>query len=472
MRRSGLTFAALAGLIAILVVTPGAVAVAPPSTLPDPRPWAVTAPDPAASPDHRPTRPSRPAAPTDRTTYRMTATYDVRLDLDWDTRAVKVDTTIDITNTSGGPVGRLALNTTAAAIGSMRLGRVAVDGVRVTPRVAGQTILIRLPETIVAGDSLRVRVTYAGRAGLSTAGHDWMWAKGNNVLNLYRFIPWLSRRVPFQRDNHGDPFVTPTSPEVRVHITADRRLTYATSGERIAGGGRSQTFLARNVRDFNVTASPSYAVRSKRTRDGDTMVNVYTVNGRGELLMRSAMRAIRAYEAWIGPYPWPVFNVAESAGGYAMESPALIWMPMDRFTDADVRYITAHETGHQWFYGVVGNDQSTDMFADEAMTDFIARRLVNRIRSSYCADDRFDRSLYQYSGACYFEVIYIQGGRFIDQIRRRMGDGPFWRTIRRYYADNQFAVSSNERFLGALRDAAGSWVLPRYRARFPTIYGS
>ncbi len=465
MRRSGPTFAALAGLIAVLGITPAAAGVAPPTALPDPRPWTV---DGMVEPVDEPP----PAGPTDRTSFRMTATYDVAVDIGWDTRVVKVDTTIDITNTSGGPLGRLLLNTTAPAIGAMRLGRVAVDGQRVTPRVTGQTIAIRLPETLVEDGSVRVRVAYTGRAGLSTAGHDWMWAKGNDVLNLYRIIPWLSKKVPFQRDNHGDPFVTPTSPEVRVAITADRKLIYATSGVRVAVDGRTQTFVARDVRDFNITASPSYTVRSQRTKDGETLVRVYTVNGRGELLMKSALNALRAYEAWIGPYPWPVFNVAESAGGYAMESPALIWMPMEKFTDADVRYITAHETGHQWFYGVVGNDQSTDMFADEAMTDFISRRLVNRIRSSYCAADRFDKSLYQYSGACYFEVIYIQGSRFIDQIRKRMGDGPFWDAVRQYYADNRFAISSNKTLLEALGAAAGGWVLPRFRTRFPTIYGS
>jgi len=465
MRRSGLTFAALAGLITILGIAPATAAVAPPTALPDPPPWTL---GDVVEPVDEP----RPAGPTDRTSFRMTATYDVAVDIDWDTRVVKVDTTIEISNTSGGPVGRLLLNTTAPAIGAMRLGRVAVDGQRVTPRVSGQTITIRLPETLVDDGSLRVRVAYTGRAGLSTAGHDWMWAKGNDVLNLYRIIPWLSKKVPFQRDNHGDPFVTPTSPEVRVAITADRKLIYATSGVRVSTDGLTQTFFARDVRDFNITASPSYTVRSQRTKDGDTLIRVYTVNGRGELLMKSALRAMRAFEAWIGPYPWPVFNVAESAGGYAMESPALIWMPMEKFTDADVRYITAHETGHQWFYGVVGNDQSTDMFADEAMTDFISRRLVNRIRSSYCAADRFDKTLYQYSGACYFEVIYIQGSRFIDQIRQRMGDGPFWNAVRQYYADNRFGISSNETLLEALRAEAGDWVLPRYRTRFPTIYGS
>ena len=479
MRRSGLTLAALAGLIATLGVTPAVSAVPPPTTLAVPRPWAVAGtPDALSTPTPTPTpTPTgdphpRPAAPTDRTTYDMTATYQVTAHIGWLSRAVGVDTTIDITNTSGGPVGRLALNTTAAAIGSMRLGRVVVDGKRVQPRVSGQTILVTLPQTLAEGVSTRVRVVYSGRAGLSTLGHDWMWAKGNDVLNLYRWIPWLSRTLPFQRDNHGDPFVTPTSPEVRVSITADRRLTYATSGVRTGVHGLTQTFVARNVRDFNLTASPSYAVRSQRTKDGQTVINVYTIHGRADLLMRSAQRAFRTYEAEIGQYPWPEFNVAESAGGYAMESPGLIWMPMEKFTDSDVRYITAHETGHQWFYGVVGNDQTTDMFADEAMTDFISRRLTNRMRSSYCAEDRFDKSLYQYSGACYFEVIYVQGSRFIDQIRRHMGDRLFWHTIQQYYADNQFDISSDKRLLDALRAAAGSWVMPRYRARFPTLYGS
>jgi hypothetical protein len=458
MRRPGLSLAVLVVLVAVLGTGTSTAAVAPPEPPMPPRPWLA---DAAPLPMER----------TDRTSYDMTATYDVRATIGWVSRAVRVDTTIDIVNTSGGPVSRLALNTIAAAIGQMRLGRVLVDGQRVRPRVRGQTILLALPAALAEGASTRVRVAYAGRAGLSTANHDWMWAQRNGVLNLYRFIPWLSRQMPFRRDNHGDPFVTPSSPEVRVALTSDRPLVYATSGERISTSGLTQTFVARDVRDFNITASPSYAVRSQRTRDGDTLVRVYTIHGRSELLMESALRSLRAYEAWIGPYPWPVFNVAESAGGFAMESPALIWMPMLAFTDADVRYITAHETGHQWFYGVVGNDQSTDMFADEALTDFISRTLVGQLRSSTCPRDRFDKPLYAYSGMCYFEVIYVQGSRWLDDLRKRMGDRSFWTAIRRYYADNQFGVSSNERLLEALRLVAGDWVLPRYRNRFPSLYG-
>ena len=122
MRRSGLTLAALAGLIATFGNVPGVAAVAPPAV---PSAAALT---PAAVPVEA----TGPAAPTDRTSYRMTATYDVTASIGWAKRVVAVDTTIHITNTSGGPVGRLALNTTAAAIGSMHLRRVVVAGRRVS----------------------------------------------------------------------------------------------------------------------------------------------------------------------------------------------------------------------------------------------------------------------------------------------------------------------------------------------------
>jgi hypothetical protein len=413
---------------------------------------------------------SAPGPASREPSLRMRATYDVDTDVSWSTRVVHVDTRIDIVNTSGGPASRIVLNTVAAKIGSMHLGSVVVDGKPVSVTIRDQSILVPLRPAQPAGASFTVRVKYRGRVGLSTAGHSWMWAKQNNVMNLYRFIPWLSRAVPFNRDNHGDPFVLPTSPEVRVRLTSDRRLTWATSGERASADGRTQTFVARNVRDFNATASPDYKVTSARTADGETLVRVYTIHGRADLLMASTLRAMKQFEAWVGPYPWPVYNVAESAGGFAMESPALIWMPMTEFTDADVRYITAHETAHQWFYGAVGNDQTTDMFADEAMSDFLSRKLVHRMRGSLCSKDRFDKSLYQYSGSCYFEIIYVQGSRWIDDLRRTMGDGPFWSTVRRYYRDNLFTISSDKTLLEAWRDTAGDRLVARYRVRFPSIY--
>ena len=51
------------------------------------------------------------------------------------------------------------------------------------------------------------------------------------------------------------------------------------------------------------------------------------------------------------------FKVVQSAGGFGMESPGLIWIPFG-VGSANLRYLVTHETAHQWFYGLVGNDQA------------------------------------------------------------------------------------------------------------------
>ena len=35
-----------------------------------------------------------------------------------------------------------------------------------------------------------------------------------------------------------------------------------------------------------------------------------------------------------------------------------------------LEYVTVHETAHQWWYGVVGNDQIDEPWLDEALTEY------------------------------------------------------------------------------------------------------
>ena len=66
------------------------------------------------------------------------------------------------------------------------------------------------------------------------------------------------------------------------------------------------------------------------------------------------------------------YKVVQTAGGYGMEAPGLTWIPTG-VGRANLSYLVAHETAHQWFYGIVGNDQAREPFTDEAVTDFLAR---------------------------------------------------------------------------------------------------
>ena len=318
-----------------------------------------------------------------RTSINLEATYDARIRIGWDSRNVKVESIATIRNTSGVSIDRVELNTVAPRLGAMTLTGAFVDEQPVDASVSDQTIVVPLGGVLPDGAAAVVEVRYAARLKASLGGSNWMFAKANGIANLYRWLPWVSRKTPFDRPNFGDPFVTPTSPLVRVRIVPDRAMRFATSGEKVATEGLIQTFEARNVRDFTITASPSFVTRS--TTVGSTkIVGIARSTTVANRLRDEGARAFGKLKALLGSYPYPTLRVVQSAGGYAMESPALVWLPYGLETSR-YRYLVTHEVAHQWFYGLVGSDQAREPFTDEAAADFVTRYVLSQRRSSNCS---------------------------------------------------------------------------------------
>ena len=411
------------------------------------------------------------AGTVDRSSTNLEATYDVDLKLAWKARRIKVASTAVIRNTSGKTIDRVELNTIAAKLGAMKLQPVLVDGATVKADVHGQTIVVPLGRNLAAGATTTIKVTFRATVRHDLAGSNWLFTRTNGVLDLYRWVPWVSRRTPFERPNHGDPFMTPSSPSVTVRITTSRKLVLATSGRRVAVStdGLSQTFQATDVRDFTVTAAKDYRTKSRTVRD--TVVRVYYRPGApGAAMLDAAADAFDSLETRLGDYPHHAFNVVQSAGGYGMESPGLVWIPTG-VAASNLRYLAAHETAHQWFYGLVGSDQAHEPFADEAAADFAARSVLKLRRASRCSAGRLDKSIYDYSAACYYERIYIQGGNLLNEARTTMGSKRFWTALRGYIAANRNQFVRTSTLLDAL-DAATPIDLGRrlFAERFPRLY--
>jgi hypothetical protein len=401
----------------------------------------------------------------------LDATYDAALRISWGTRKIYVDSTATIRNTSGAPIDRIELNTIATRLGSIQLHSVTVDGVGVSAARSDQTIVVPLGGVLPVDGTTKIRVRFHATLRSNLSGSNWLFTKANGVIDLYRWLPWVSRKIAFDRPNHGDPFETPSSRSVTVKITTSRALVLATSGDRtsVSADGLTQTFAATDVRDFTVTAATDYRTRSRVVRD--SVVRVYYRPGApGAAMLDAAADAFDALERRLGSYPHRTFRVAQSAGAYGMESPALVWIPTG-VASSNLRYLAAHETAHQWFYGIVGNDQAKQPFADEAAADFVARSILGLKRASRCATATLDRTIYEYSAACYYEKIYIQGGNLLDAARRKMGSTAFWAALRGYIAANRNTISKTETLLDTL-DAATPIDLGKtlFAPRFPRIY--
>jgi hypothetical protein len=409
--------------------------------------------------------PARALDVADANSLALSATYDVHATFGWDDREVTVSTVAVVTNTARWPVSVLAFNLAALRTGDARVGEVAVDGTPATPAIDDQTVVVPLAQELGPTETATVSIRYSARlhASASVDGDAWEFARIDDVLTAYRWIPWLSRTTRFNRPNVGDPFVTASSPHIRVSITTDRDVAMATSGRRVNSDGLTQVFEASNVRDFNFAASTSYRTRS--TTVGQTTITFFYRTLPADAVLATAARALRDFGDKIAPYPFPTLTIAEIGPWSAFESPAHFWVG-DNTPQSLLAWTVAHEVAHQWFYSVVGNDQAREPFADEALADFMARNLLSKFVDSKCAPDRLDQSIYDI-GDCYAWVIYVQGVALLRAYRDRVGANAFWRGLADYYADHRFGIGSTRAALDALAAASGVEVDHR---RFPSLY--
>lgn len=412
------------------------------------------------------------AGRVDRSTLAMTATYDADVQLEVRTGKLHVTATIVARNDDPEPIDRLELQTLATVLAATTLERVTVDGKAVDATVDGQTILVPFGGFLPTGGQVRVTVAYASTIDNRTDGQHWLFARAGGYVELYRWLPWVSRAIRWPHAV-GEAYVTPVSPAVRVRLRTNRAVVVGSTGVQVSGdpnaSGTDVTLRATDVRDFNLIVAEDYRVA---TADVDGIaVRVLTRPGglSAETLLDHARRSLPEFGANLVPYPYPTLTIAESAGVYGMESPALVWIPRS-FSTADMQYTVPHEIAHQWFYSLVGNDQALDPFADEAMGDFMARDLMGLLRASRCEFDHADGTVFDYGGPCYFETVYVRGSQLFDSIRDDMGNTAFWAAVRGYVEAYRNKIGSTSALFDALDAATPLDLRPRIEALLPSVY--
>lgn len=143
-------------------------------------------------------------------------------------------------------------------------------------------------------------------------------------------------------------------------------------------------FVADRVHDFAWTTWDAYRVRDARA--GGLALRVMHAPGaeaEAQRVVELTEGMVPAFARRFGPYPYPNLTVvlpprgAEEAGG--MEYPTLIttvgfwWAPRRlRFEE----YVTVHEFGHQYFYGLFASNENRWPFLDEGLCEYATARVM------------------------------------------------------------------------------------------------
>lgn len=126
-------------------------------------------------------------------------------------------------------------------------------------------------------------------------------------------------------------------------------------------------FHAENVHDFAWTADPTYRIGEAHWKGIKCVALVQEPHAAGWQNAASyTARIIACYSTDFGMYAYPKMIVADARDG--MEYPMLT---LDGGRDPDYRGLLAHEVGHNWFFGMVGNNETYRAFLDEGFTQFL-----------------------------------------------------------------------------------------------------
>lgn len=310
---------------------------------------------------------------------------------------------------------------------------------------------------------------------------------GNNTINLANFYPIACvyengefNTSPY--NSNGDPFYSDMA-NYCVNICLDELYIVAGTGvktaENIVENKKNLTFEAELVRDFALVASNKFEVISEQV--DNTLVEYYYYNDENaQASLKSGVDSIKTFSKLFGAYPYKTLSIVKTDFIYGgMEYPNLIMISGDIENHDDYMNVIIHETAHQWWYGIVGNDEFKYPWLDEALTEystllfydhnkdynFTHKELVDINKSNYSlfvsvyeevlgSLDTSMRAVNEYStDPEYTYCTYVKGVLMYESLYQLIGEKAFTKGLQTYFENNKYTNAIPEDLILAFKNA-------------------
>jgi len=164
-------------------------------------------------------------------------------------------------------------------------------------------------------------------------------------------------------------------------------------------------FYAENVHDFAWTADPTYRIGDTKWNGISIISIVQEPHASGWFNAATYTAAVvKTYSQDFGMYIYPKMVVCDAQDG--MEYPMLT---LDGGSDPSYRGLLAHEVGHNWFFGMVGNNETYRAMLDEGFTQFLTAWCERKLDGELVPGDPsnlYDRTFYKAPFAVDDEVYW------------------------------------------------------------------
>ena len=214
------------------------------------------------------------------------------------------------------------------------------------------------------------------------------------------------------------------------------------------------TFTASNVHDFAWFASKRFGYVTKEIEvEGNPVIARIVAADPNEKDLQHIETAVTYYSNNVGPYPYSHATVVhgELKAGGGME------YPMITLCDFMSKEVIVHEVGHNWFYGILGNNERSYPWMDESINSFYEEKAINHkninikgsVNSSimnYLVKDNLLVNAHQainlhsvdYTKLNYGTSVYGVGAAAFKHLEAFLGKDLFEQCMKSYYEEWKF----------------------------------
>ena len=348
-------------------------------------------------------------------------------------------------------------------------------------------LTIRLNSQLFPEEKISIEMDYT----ITLANINHRLGYGDNAVNFGNFFPIACVYedgigfVENQFSASGDPFYSDVA-NFDVNITYPDDYVFASSGnceiKDLESGEKEAYCVGNNIRDFCFVLSKNFQVIQDKVGEIDIKYYFYD-DANAQDHLQTAVKAVETFQDLFGEYPYQQLSIVQTNfcfGG--MEYPNLV-MISDAVDVEAIDYVIVHEIAHQWWYGVVGNNEYEDSWVDEGLTEFstalfferneeyglkydiIMENALNTYKNFVSiftkingdVDESMNRNLNQFNTEPeYVNCIYTKGMLLFDNLRHSMSEKKFFACLKDYYKNYKFKNSSSEKLIESFCKSANS----------------
>lgn len=259
---------------------------------------------------------------------------------------------------------------------------------------------------------------------------------------------------------------------VKIHVPEHYVVAGTGMQTKVANLGQGRkvvSFYAEDVHDFAFAASPNLITHEASFSSPGipgVKVKLYVDkehDALSERYLHAAKSALSYYGKYYGTYPYSTLSVvvppkgASGAGG--MEYPTLVTaLAADSDNPGyELERTVIHEIGHQYWYGIVANNEFEEAWLDEAFTSYAEEKVMehaygikanHRIEASYItAPAPLKLNAWAYDNhSHYAENVYLRGKLLLLDIEQIIGSEQMTKVLRSYFQKYQFKHPTTAQF--------------------------